>query len=94
MRLAARSTSRAPVTTRRTRRTFAQRSASAGSRHAAGVSRKVWRWTEPVSEGFRASHASSAVKARIGASQTGTRAKAASMTASAPRRTALDAGSQ
>ncbi len=51
MRLAARSISSAPVTTRRTRRILAQRFASASSRQEAGVSGRVSVWTEAVSEG-------------------------------------------
>ena len=68
MRLAARSISSAPVTTRRTLRTLRHFSASASSRQAAGTSGNSSRCTE-VAAGSRASQASSAVKQSIGASQ-------------------------
>ena len=51
MRFSRRSISSAPVTTRRTMRSFAQSAASASFFHAFGVSGKSSRWTESVSDG-------------------------------------------
>ena len=68
MRFAARSTSSAPVTTRRRLRSLRHFSASASSRQDAGTSGNDSRCTDAAA-GSRASHASSAVKHSIGASQ-------------------------
>ena len=64
-----RSISSAPVTTRRTARTFRHFSASASSRQSPGISGNCRRCTESFSPGKRFSHASSMVKQSIGASQ-------------------------
>ena len=70
MRLSRRSTSSAPVTTRRTRRmSLPLRGRAAASSQSAGVSGKSTRWTELSSPGKRSSQTSSMVKGRIGASQ-------------------------
>src|SRR6516165_5529093 len=69
-RFAPRSSSSAPVTTRRRSRNTAQRSPSASSRQPVGTSAKSSRWTlRPGVSPCRASHASSAVKQITGASQ-------------------------
>ncbi len=94
MRLADRSSSSAPVTTRLTERMSRHRAAKASSNQASGVSGKSCRCTEPCADGCRDSQASSAVKDRIGASQTTTRVKTASITVSAARRATLERGSQ
>src|SRR5229473_3922276 len=87
MRFAARSTSRAPVTTRRTSRSSAQRAPSAGSCQALGTSRNNSRWTLcPGTSPWRASQASSEVKARIGASQRTRQSKVRSSTVRVARR--------
>ena len=94
MRLSRRSTSSAPVTTRRARRMpshFAARAASCQSR---GVSGKSTRWTELSSPGKRASQTSSMVKGSIGASQVTRRWNRASSTVRAARRRGLVAASQ
>ena len=90
MRLAARSSSSAPVTTRRTSRTRSHFLASSSLRQAGSSSGKVSRWTEPSRPGSRASHASSAVNDRIGASQATSALKISSMTVSAARRFMLE----
>src|ERR1700733_131729 len=68
MRFAARSISSAPVTTRRRLRSRSHFFAKASSRQDDGTLGKVSRWTD-IAAGSRASHASSAVKQSIGASQ-------------------------
>src|SRR6516162_307192 len=94
-RFAPRSSSSAPVTTRRRSRNVAQRSPSASSSQPAGTSVNSSRWIlRPGTSPSRVSQASSAVKQMIGASQRARQSKQRSSTVRAARRLTSSGASQ
>src|SRR3984893_5845034 len=91
----ARSSSSAPVTTRRRSRNTRHRSSSASSHQSAGTSGNSSRWTlRPGASPCRASHASSAVKQMTGASQRVRQSKQRSSTVRTARRLTSSGASQ
>src|SRR6266446_8939244 len=92
---AARSSSSAPVTTRRRSRSTCHRCSRAWSRHSAGTSGSSSRWMlRPGASPCRASHASSAVKQMTGASQRARQSKQRSSTVRTARRLVSSGASQ
>src|ERR1700753_586540 len=92
--LAARSSSSAPVTTRRTSRMVSHFFASGASRNLSKPSGNSVRCTEALSLGLYIAQASSQVKERIGASHFRIASQRMSMVESAAMRASDDGGSQ
>src|ERR1700758_4203144 len=91
---AARSSSSAPVTTRRTLRIVSHFAASLSSRNSVRLNGKVNRCTDGQSPGQYIAHASSQVKLRIGASHFRIASQSTSIVVSAAFRATDEIGSQ
>ena len=92
--LAARSSSSAPVTTRRTSRMVSHFAASASSRNCSKPSGNSVRCTDGSASGWYIRHASSVVKLSTGASQRRIASQMMSIAVSAALRAGEDGGSQ